>query len=142
MPCPFLTRMSPNFLRNYGSSLLMSYKQHCPVMSRLSSGDTPQSIMPDQHHQVSNDPTGNKCPFLSEKPEAVKEASLAVEQDVISLNENTINQPDNANTFQYESFFNDQIIRKKKDHSYRYKKFTHFFFKFFSNNNFSIVDAF
>ena len=32
--CPFLTRVSPTFLRHSGSSLGM-YGQRCPVMSKL-----------------------------------------------------------------------------------------------------------
>jgi len=35
MPCPFMTRFSPSYIRNYGSSLLKTYGQHCPFMSRL-----------------------------------------------------------------------------------------------------------
>jgi hypothetical protein len=35
MPCPFMTRLSPSYIRNYGSSLLKTYGQHCPFMSRL-----------------------------------------------------------------------------------------------------------
>lgn len=37
MPCPFLTRLSSSYVRNYGNTLLKSYGQHCPVMSRLHS---------------------------------------------------------------------------------------------------------
>jgi hypothetical protein len=35
MPCPFMTRLSPSYIRNYGSNLLKTYGQHCPFMSRL-----------------------------------------------------------------------------------------------------------
>lgn len=34
MPCPFLTRLSQTYVRNYGSSLLKMYGNHCPVISR------------------------------------------------------------------------------------------------------------
>ena len=37
MPCPFLTRLSTAYVRNYGTTLLKTYGQHCPVMSRLAS---------------------------------------------------------------------------------------------------------
>lgn len=37
MPCPFLTRLSTTYVRNYGTTLLKTYGQHCPVMSRLAS---------------------------------------------------------------------------------------------------------
>jgi 5-aminolevulinate synthase len=37
MPCPFLTRLSSSYVRNYGTTLLKTYGQHCPIMSRLAS---------------------------------------------------------------------------------------------------------
>lgn len=34
MPCPFLTSLSHSYVRNYGSNLLKTYGNHCPVASR------------------------------------------------------------------------------------------------------------
>jgi 5-aminolevulinate synthase len=63
-------------------------------------------------------PSANKCPFLSKELDTIKEASPAVKEDIINLT----NNPKTHDIFQYENFFHEQIIRKKKDHSYRYKK--------------------
>ncbi|KAJ8679501.1 hypothetical protein QAD02_015288 [Eretmocerus hayati] len=112
MPCPFLTRLPANYVRNYGATLFLNFKQHCPVMSRLSSGladathPTPVQPEPEVVHE---------CPFLAKERDAIKEASLAVKEDVITI----ADAPKNDSTFQYDNFFHEQIMRKKKDHSYR-----------------------
>ncbi|CAB0039023.1 unnamed protein product [Trichogramma brassicae] len=116
MPCPFLARISPNFVRNHGTSLIMNYKQHCPVMSKIVNNVTYSSeaspAVPDEH---ASDLSKSKCPFLSKEPDAVKKASSAVQDDIIDLAQKSKSQ----NTFPYESFFHEQIMQKKKDHSYR-----------------------
>ena len=33
MPCPFLSRLSSQFVKNYSGKLLKTYGDHCPVMS-------------------------------------------------------------------------------------------------------------
>lgn len=109
MPCPFLTRLSTNYVRNYGASLLVNYRQHCPVMSRLSSTVTESSEAKNES------PIANKCPFLSKERDAVKQASTAVEEDVINLGNTTAAETN----FPYEDFFHGQIMKKKEDHSYR-----------------------
>lgn len=109
MPCPFLTRLPANYVRNYGVSVIMNYRQHCPVMSRLSS-----TIAESEQSQVTS--MKNQCPFLSKERDAVKEASPAIEEDVISLG---ITEQKEETHFPYEEFFHEQIMRKKKDHSYR-----------------------
>lgn len=113
MPCPFLTRLPANYVRNYGSSVITNYRQHCPVMSRLFStmaveSDEPQPI-PER--------VESQCPFLSKEPDAVKEASPAVKEDIISLG--TADEQREKAQFPYEEFFHEQIMRKKRDHSYR-----------------------
>ncbi|XP_029156554.1 5-aminolevulinate synthase, erythroid-specific, mitochondrial [Nylanderia fulva] len=113
MPCPFLTRLSTNYVRNYGSSLIMNYRQHCPVMSRLFS--TMSESEEPQQPQPIPESIQNQCPFLSRERNAVKEANPAMEEDVISLNNNQAKEA----LFPYEEFFHDQIMQKKKDHSYR-----------------------
>lgn len=111
MPCPFLTRLSANYVRNYGSSLIMTYRQHCPVMSRLFS-----MMAESEESQPIPEPIENQCPFLSRERDAIKKASAAMEEDVINLG--AVEQKEEAQ-FPYEEFFHEQIIRKKKDHSYR-----------------------
>ncbi|XP_033219086.1 5-aminolevulinate synthase, erythroid-specific, mitochondrial isoform X2 [Belonocnema kinseyi] len=109
MPCPFLARLSPNYIRNYGASMMMNFPQHCPVMSRMvSSGiGTADSPIPES--------ISSKCPFLSNEPKAVKEANPAMEEDIINVDSG----PQEENNFHYEKFFHEQIMQKKKDHSYR-----------------------
>ena len=109
MPCPFLTRLSANYVRNYGASLILNYRQHCPVMSRLS------STMSEEPQPKTEEPLANKCPFLSKEKDAVKQASTAIEDDVINLG----NSPCPQYNFPYEDFFHKQILKKKEDHSYR-----------------------
>ncbi|XP_020278857.1 5-aminolevulinate synthase, erythroid-specific, mitochondrial isoform X2 [Pseudomyrmex gracilis] len=111
MPCPFLTNLSANFVRNYGSSLLMNYRQHCPVMSKL------LNTMPEEKSQPIPETIENQCPFLFRERNAVTEASPAVEEDVISVD--NVEQKEEASSFPYETFFHEQIKRKKNDHSYR-----------------------
>lgn len=87
----------------------MNYRQHCPVLSRLFSSSESEEPRPIPES------IQNQCPFLSRERNAVKEANPAMEEDVISLNDN---QKEEAH-FPYEEFFHEQIMQKKKDHSYR-----------------------
>ena len=88
----------------------MNYRQHCPVLSRLFS-----TMSESKEPQPIPESIQKQCPFLSRERNAVKEANPAMEEDVISLNDN---QTEEAH-FPYEEFFHEQIMRKKKDHSYR-----------------------
>ncbi|XP_012259087.2 5-aminolevulinate synthase, erythroid-specific, mitochondrial [Athalia rosae] len=117
MPCPFLTRLSSSYVRNYGASVITNYRQHCPVMSRLasSSADTTSREKSITDHQ--QQARESQCPFLSVEQGAVREASTAVQEDVIKLDSNCTTASDK--TFPYEHFFHEQIMRKKLDHSYR-----------------------
>lgn len=118
MPCPFLTRLSANYVRNHGSSIIMNYRQHCPVMSKLFS-----TMAESEVSQSIPEPVQNQCPFLSKERDAVKEASPAMKEDVISLDaalrKKEGNEQKEEAHFPYEEFFHEQIMRKKKDHSYR-----------------------
>ncbi|XP_075218445.1 5-aminolevulinate synthase isoform X2 [Lycorma delicatula] len=143
MPCPFLNRLSSAYIRNYGTSLIKNYVQHCPMMSRLvSTGFTDSE--PADNNNVS---PVNKCPFLSEVKPAVKELSIESQEDVIQLSpessgtkmegcvidkpaactrshedscvEDELVKDNQGETFNYDKFFYEQIMRKKKDHSYR-----------------------
>ncbi|XP_070514779.1 5-aminolevulinate synthase, erythroid-specific, mitochondrial [Cardiocondyla obscurior] len=113
MPCPFLTRLSANYVRNYGSSLIMNYRQYCPVLSKLFS-TMAESEEPESQQNL--EPIQNQCPFLSRERDAVKKASPAMEEDVISLG--ATEQKEEAQ-FPYEEYFHEQIMKKKEDYSYR-----------------------
>ncbi|PSN56404.1 5-aminolevulinate synthase [Blattella germanica] len=57
-----------------------------------------------------------KCPFLAEVTPLVKEASREMQDDIIDL---TPPSSEKIEVFPYEEFFQEQIMKKKKDHSYR-----------------------
>ncbi|KAJ9585664.1 hypothetical protein L9F63_002535, partial [Diploptera punctata] len=109
MPCPFMTRLSPSYIRNYGSNLLKTYGQHCPFMSRFT-GTLASANSSDEDSGLE---AAKKCPFLAKVTPLVKEASKEMQDDVI------VSQSRNVEKFQYEEFFHEQIMKKKKDHSYR-----------------------
>lgn len=58
--------------------------------------------------------TVSKCPFLNEVTSAIKELK---QDDVIEVNQET--KPTTNATFAYDDFFHEQIMKKKKEHSYR-----------------------
>lgn len=125
MPCPFLTRLSSNYVRNYAPALLKTYGQQCPVVSRgISSLQNPPPLTTTTSASdiAKNETTTRnlsslqqphvkqvekKCPFLNTTSTLVKEVNEDI-QDIPA------NRP-----FPYEEFFHDQIIKKKNDHSYR-----------------------
>ncbi|RZF43578.1 hypothetical protein LSTR_LSTR008091 [Laodelphax striatellus] len=135
MPCPFLSRLSNSFVRNHCSSLLKNYAQHCPAMTRLMSSGDPGS----ENEALSL----NKCPFLTEIKPTIKKVSYELQEDILQVDqdlkmeskvEETISRYQNEvldklikgnestekeETFNYDQFFNEKIMQKKKDHSYR-----------------------
>ncbi|XP_017868667.1 PREDICTED: 5-aminolevulinate synthase, erythroid-specific, mitochondrial [Drosophila arizonae] len=112
MQCPFLNRFSANYLRNYAEILYQSYGVFCPVISK------------------SNKTTQKQLSLLTPIPNSVKSArsyssksysvgaSSAI-NDVRRGRGNEIGTAAENSTFQYEKFFNEQILKKKRDHSYR-----------------------
>ncbi|XP_031839152.1 5-aminolevulinate synthase isoform X2 [Nomia melanderi] len=113
MPCPFLTRLTANYIHNYGSSILTNYRQLCPFMSQLIR--TQAEVQNVEAQKVQKDDE-NQCPFLAKEHTAVKMANPVVEEDI--KNEASTEQKEES-SFAYEKFFHEQIIKKKKDHSYR-----------------------
>lgn len=84
MHCPFLSKLSSHYVRNYGSTLVKTYSQFCPVMSSVSK----------IHISATDSPTTTdvkdekKCPFLAEmqkSPSLVTEASSEIQEDVIRV---------------------------------------------------------
>ncbi|GLH14297.1 uncharacterized protein GBIM_18662 [Gryllus bimaculatus] len=138
MPCPFMTRLSPSYICNYGTALLKTYGQYCPIMSRLTSTLTSADSNEEAIDAV------KKCPFLAGVTPLVKEASKEMQDDIIDLSppaekvprligptqvetmQHSPKMKDSVETtrpkgesFPYEDFFHEQIMRKKRDHSYR-----------------------
>ncbi|CAG2055744.1 unnamed protein product [Timema podura] len=139
MPCPFLTRLSLAFVQNHGSVLLNKFIQYCPIMSQVAATHT----SPDLTSQAKTQAV-KKCPFLSEMTPLVREASKETKEDIIDLTQRDkplgtmIDRVDeieakqeipsfhhfeddniSAGAFPYEDYFHKQIMKKKKDHSYR-----------------------
>lgn len=64
---------------------------------------------------TAKDAVVENCPFLAEQANAsdiIKEASKELQEDMIDFTPK-------INHFPYEDFFHEQIMRKKRDHSYR-----------------------
>ncbi|XP_063605302.1 5-aminolevulinate synthase, erythroid-specific, mitochondrial-like isoform X2 [Penaeus indicus] len=166
MPCPFLSRLPGQFLRNYGASLVRQYGEMCPAVSCFTRN---YNSLPS----ATNTEGEKKCPFLNNK-NLVKQASREVQEDIIDLaareqgpseheakpkdqvkcpflasqgipvaNVTVIEAPsgheakpkdqvkcpflasqgtsvvEEQELFPYNDFFQEQIARKKADHSYR-----------------------
>ncbi|CAH0562464.1 unnamed protein product [Brassicogethes aeneus] len=109
MPCPFLTKLSQNYVRNYTPVLLKMYGSQCPVISRNMS-----SIVNNEAQAVGqeNEPVKNPCPFLKEVTNVIKEVK---QDDTIEMGA----EKKKDGVFAYDKFFHQQIMKKKKDHSYR-----------------------
>ena len=111
MPCPFLTKLSSNYVHNYAPELVKMYGKHCPVMSRtLSSWMGSETPIP-KTEPVTEVNSETKCPFLSE----VNVSKVVDQSETIEVGHSTPSK----GAFAYDQFFHDQIMRKKKDHSYR-----------------------
>ncbi|KAJ3639517.1 hypothetical protein Zmor_002874 [Zophobas morio] len=104
MPCPFLTRLSQNYVKNYASILLKTYGNQCPVISHSMSTVAGQDIKTSQESQEQS-----SCPFLKEVNSVIKEVK----------NDDTIEMKNDTSVFAYDAFFHQQIMKKKKEHSYR-----------------------
>ncbi|XP_077297674.1 5-aminolevulinate synthase [Arctopsyche grandis] len=100
MPCPFLNQLSVSYVKNYGSALVKQFSQQCPVAGRagLSTAAAPLSAAAP----------APACP-VSRRAASTTNQALP----------DRANLPKTERTFPYEDFFRDQILLKKKDHSYR-----------------------
>lgn len=141
MPCPFLTRLSTSYVRNYAPALLKTYGAQCPVVQRTIS--TLQGGAPAAGGAVGSG--AQETPTTTVKKDASTEARRnlssmqqphPVQQQqqpaagnkcpflssaaphVKKLGAESVEIPAER-TFQYEDFFHEQILRKKQDHSYR-----------------------
>merc|ERR1712128_175960 len=102
MPCPFLSRLSSQFVKNYSGKLLKTYGDHCPVVSQgvthSLAASTPLSKEIKQVHcPVASTRDGKDSPI---KP-------ITAWSDDIEVREFE------KSAFGYENFFEDQIQKKK-----------------------------
>ena len=117
MSCPFLSKFPTGFLAQY-APLLRPFSSKCPVMStapfRSYSSTYPSDGTSGVQGTGSEDAT--HCPFLESMKvtiTAVQEEEATREQQV----QGSESQP--VTGFRYEQFFQEQIWKKKLDHSYR-----------------------
>jgi 5-aminolevulinate synthase len=124
MPCPFLTRLSSTYVRNYAPILLKTYGSQCPVVTRAISqlqnaSGTTAATTATQERNISSAPQeasiDKKCPAFSDVDVSFKEVTEEMLQDIPPIRESAQQQQ----AFAYEDFFHEQIMKKKKDHSYR-----------------------
>lgn len=90
--------------------LIKMYGSQCPVVSRSINQMANVSEAPE------NSAAGSqvKCPFLGEVSGAIKELK---QDDVIEVNQEK--EIASNEVFAYDQFFHQQIMKKKKEHSYR-----------------------
>lgn len=117
MPCPFLNRLSQSYIKNYAPLLVKNYGNQCPIISRgFNNFGSPKTNQENEDASEISSP----CPFLKDVKNVVKPV---VNEDVIDLKPKDDIIADNVktteNVFPYNNFFHNQILKKKKEHSYR-----------------------
>jgi len=111
MPCPFLSRLPSQFVKNYSGKLLKTYGDHCPVVSQ---GVT-QSLAAST--PASKEPLQSKCPVVGANfKDNGKNSPI---KPITDFSDDIEVKEFNKSPFGYESFFETQIQKKKMDHSYR-----------------------
>ncbi|CAG9804830.1 unnamed protein product [Chironomus riparius] len=117
MPCPFLTRLSSTYVRNYAPILVKNFGNQCPVVTRAISqlqNATGATTIQSQDRKLSSAQTQEKknaVPALDEVNSHMKKVDGEMLED--------IPMRETPASFNYEDFFHEQIMKKKKDHSYR-----------------------
>lgn len=79
MSCPFMSKLPTTYVKNYVSTLLKSYGQSCPVMSRFINVESSTNKLNEQIDSKT------KCPFLEDENtlKVVKEVSIEIQEDII-----------------------------------------------------------
>lgn len=80
MSCPFMSKLSTNYVKHYVSGLIKTYGHSCPVMSRFINFESSTDYV-NEHIDIKK-----KCPFLEDENTAklVKEVSKEIQEDVIA----------------------------------------------------------
>ncbi|GFO15647.1 5-aminolevulinate synthase [Plakobranchus ocellatus] len=139
--CPFLNKFTLNSIRQF-APLLMGKADMCPYMrqtyrlkSFLKGEQASTTTTAQASSQASATATSSQaapplapldtpsvgpeaqCPFLAESQAAVSRASLAVQEDVGTVDK--VQEEDSSKHFDYEGYFGRQLEKKKEDHTYR-----------------------
>ena len=110
MPCPFLSRLSSTFIKNYSGKLLKTYGDHCPVMSKQGVTAATAAMPPQVGGCVQQVKPGDNKDDIE-----VRDNSKNINITVKYLHEFFVE----SEQFEYETFFAGEIEKKKMDHSYR-----------------------
>jgi len=110
MPCPFLSRLSSQFVKNYSGKLLKTYGDHCPVVSQGVTHSLAATI------PSSNESLRAQCPVTGTRINK-SGGNDSVIKPITSLNDDI--EVIESKAFGYDTFFYNQIQKKKMDHSYR-----------------------
>nr|CAH7742387.1 unnamed protein product [Callosobruchus chinensis] len=114
MSCPFLGKLTQSYIKNYAHVLLVMYGRQCPVVSRNISHIA--NVDPAPKCQEIEGKSKNPCPFLNEVTSIIKEVK---EDDTFVEPAIETKNKDVEDAFAYNQFFHQQIMKKKKEHSYR-----------------------
>ena len=84
MPCPFLTRLPSNFVKNYASPLMKQYVEQCPFLGN--NRGIVSSVLSTSATASDNTSLQDKCPFLKKvkSPAAIiKKVAPQTKEDII-----------------------------------------------------------
>eukprot|EP00092_Neocalanus_flemingeri_P096300 GFUD01122577.1.p1 GENE.GFUD01122577.1~~GFUD01122577.1.p1 ORF type:complete len:532 (-),score=136.62 GFUD01122577.1:151-1746(-) len=107
MPCPFLSRLPSQFVKNYSGKLLKTYGDHCPVVSQGTHSLAASTLQQNA-----------QCPVARTKIRQNDGIDSPI-KPIIALSNDLEVKEFTKSSFGYETFFDDQIQKKKMDHSYR-----------------------
>jgi len=124
MKCPFLSRLPSQLLRNYGTSLVAQFSEHCPALRALGAAqlDSVRSYCTVSGAEESL-PAGHPNPWTGEKSEAEKcpflrETMKQAAEDT-AIDGQLAEKPQDEGGFNYTESFQKKLEEKKKEHAYR-----------------------
>lgn len=120
MQCPFLNRFTASFLRNYAEVLTQSYGMYCPVMGKTLNTSAAAASGGAATAGEKRLSLVASLPYASTVTRSYStESNRFGAADPGQVSACPSQASASAETFPYEKFFNEQIQKKKKDHSYR-----------------------
>lgn len=119
MPCPFLNRLSANFVRNYSENLMQVYSRYCPVLRNNGQAILSNEVAPQLEANSGRMYATSNLNVPKEQEEVVVPPMQPKKVERPVVEPKTTNVSSAKDQFAYENFFQDQIMKKKQDHSYR-----------------------